>query len=67
MLNARYMVENPDEIEMTAKITATMKEWGEMRDQLQNRWPSSRLSLVISEMLADARKVFYPTQDDPES
>ncbi len=67
MLKARYMVESPDEIEMTAKITATMREWCELRDQLENRWPASRLSSVISEMLADARRVFYATQDDPES
>ncbi len=67
MLKARYMVENPDEIEMTAKITATAKEWSELRDQLENRWPSSRLSSVITEMLAGARRVFYATTDDPES
>lgn len=67
MMKARYMVERPDEIEMTAKITMTAKEWDELRDQLANKWPASRLSSIITEMLADARRVFYATTPDPES
>ncbi len=67
MMKARYMVERPDEIEMTAKLTMTMKEWDELRDQLSSKWPSGRLSSVITEMIIDARKVFYATTPDPES
>ena len=63
-MKARYMVESPEEIEMTAKITMSAKEWDELRDQLSNKWPASRLTNIITEMLTDARRVFYA---NPES
>ena len=63
-MKARHMVENPDEIEMTAVMTMTMKEWDTLREQLIAHWPSSRLSTVITEMLGDARRVFYATEED---
>lgn len=33
-MKARFMIENPDEVEATLKITMTVKEWTELRDQL---------------------------------
>lgn len=64
MLKSRTMVENPDDIVMTIKLTTTMKEFGELRDQLENVWPSSRLSNVITEMFRDAHKVFYASDEE---
>lgn len=63
-MKARFMIENPGEIECTMKITMTMTEWEELRDQLESKWPSSRLSSAITHVLVNARKVYYaPDQD----
>lgn len=62
-MKARFMVERPAEIEMTAKLTMTMAEWEDFREQLSNKWPSSRLSSVITEMLSDARRVYYASPE----
>jgi len=62
-MRARFLMEAPDEIEATMKITMKLKEWTELRDQLQEVWPSSRLSSAITSVIADARKIFYPLED----
>lgn len=63
-MKARFMIEHPEEIEATMKITMTVKEWGELRDQLAQKWPSSRLFSAITNVLSEARKVYYaPDQD----
>ncbi len=62
-MKARFMMESPDAIEATMKITMTMKDWCDLRDQLQEKWPSSRLSNMITNMLGQARKVFYPERE----
>lgn len=62
-MEARYMAEKPEDIEFTMKITATAKEWEELRDQLQQRWPSSRLNNIITDLLSQARKVFYEEKE----
>ncbi len=58
-MNARFMIENPDSIEATMKLTMTIKNWTELRDQLAIKWPSSDLSYAITDLLSQARKVFY--------
>lgn len=63
-MKARYMIESPQEIEATMKITMTVKEWEDLRDQLENKWPSSRLSSAITSVLMDARRVVYATERD---
>ena len=63
-MRARFMIETPDEIEATMKITMTVKEWCEFRDQLANKWPSSRLSVAITQVLSEARKVYYAKDQD---
>lgn len=62
-MQARFLIENPGEIKATMKITMTVKEWEELRDQLANKWPSSRLSQAITQVLCEARKVYYADQD----
>lgn len=63
-MKARFMIENPQEIEATLKITMTVKEWEELRDQLQGKWPSSRLNAAITSVLTDARRVVYAPEKD---
>lgn len=58
-MKARFMIEAPDEIEATMKITMSVKEWTNLRDQLDSKWPSSRLGIAITQVLAEARKVYY--------
>lgn len=62
-MKARFMIEAPDEIEATMKITMSVKEWTELRDQLQSKWPSSRLQSAITDVLSQARKVYYVEHD----
>ncbi|KKM15946.1 hypothetical protein LCGC14_1690850 [marine sediment metagenome] len=54
-----FMIENPDEIEATIKLTMTIKKWTELQDQLRDTYPSWELSSKISEVVNAARKVFY--------
>jgi hypothetical protein len=63
-MKARYMIEEPNAVEATMKITMTVKEWEDLRDQLAQRWPSSRLSSAITNLLSEARKVVYAPEHD---
>ena len=63
-MKARFMIESPDSIEATMKITMSVKEWGELRDQLGTVWPSSRLGSAINQVLSQARKVYYAEEND---
>lgn len=63
-MKARFLIENPGAIEATMKITMTVKEWEELRDQLASKWPSSRLSQAITSVLIDARRVVYADEKD---
>jgi len=44
----------------TMTITASAKEWESLRDQLSNKWPSWELSSQVTDLLAQARKVYWP-------
>jgi hypothetical protein len=63
-MKARFMIEEPDKIEATMKITMTVKEWTELREQLSRNWPSCRLSAAITSVLIEARKVYYAPETD---
>ena len=58
-MHARYMIEKPEDIQCTMKITMTLKHWGELRDQLERKWPSGELSGTITDLISQARQVFY--------
>ncbi len=65
-MKARFMMENPDQIEATMKITMTLAEWTDLRDQLSRDWPSWRLSSFITDLVGQSRKVFYPEVQEGE-
>lgn len=46
--------------EMDCTLTATMKlsEWEELQKQLQNRWPSCDLGILITELVNSAKRTF---------
>jgi len=58
-MDARFMFENPKEIVAEMKIRMLISEWEELRDQLQNKYPSWWLSSAITNLLSQARKVLY--------
>lgn len=59
-MDARFMIESPDDIVATMKITMKVKDWEALREQLQAKHPSSELSYNISSLLTQARRVIYP-------
>lgn len=63
-MKARFMLENPDEIQATMKITMRVKDWKELRDQLAQKWPSSQLSVAITSVVAEASKAYYAPDKD---
>jgi len=63
-MKVRFMIENPQEIEATMKITMLVSEWETLRDQLVEKWPSARLSTAITSLLIDARRVIYAPEKD---
>jgi len=59
-MKAILTMEDPGNIEATMKITMTLEAWTNLRDQLQDKWPSSDLSCTINDLIMQSRKVFYP-------
>lgn len=57
-------IEEPDKVEVTLTMTMSVKNWCELRDQLQAKWPSADLSGHITDMLAQVRKIVYPADAD---
>lgn len=62
-MRSRFMLEDPKNIEATMKITMPLRQWEELRSQLQDKWPSSDLSSHINSLLSQGRKVFYADVD----
>lgn len=62
-MKASFMVENPGSVVAEMKISMPIKEWCGLRGQLAERWPSSELSRKIGDLVAQASKQFYPTEE----
>ena len=56
------MIDEPAKIECTMKLTMTLQEWQELREQLASKWPACELSRLITDLLTQARRVYYPTE-----
>jgi len=68
---ARFLVEYPDDIIFTMKITMTAREWCDLRDAMpkdssDGGYLVTRLSQRITDLLTDARKTFWKSDDEPE-
>lgn len=59
MMRARLKCENPDDIEFTMTITMRAKEWETLREQLKSGYPSLKLASHISDLLGQARKIYW--------
>ena len=63
-MKARLKCEKPEDIEYTVVLTATAKEFEELRDQLIDTWPSSDLVRTLNDLLGQARKIYWPTVEE---
>ena len=59
-MECRLKCENPEDIVYTMTISMKAKDWEALRDQLCQKWPSSDLLYNISNLLAQARKIYWP-------
>ena len=65
-MKVRLKVEKPDDIDFTLTITMKASEWEALRDQLSDKWPSWKLTSAITSLLADARKVYWHSDEGKE-
>ena len=63
-MEARFMIEKPQEVQCTMKITMSVAEWENLRDQLDTHWPSGRMNQAITQILTEVRKVYYAPEID---
>lgn len=61
-MQCKLKCEKPEDIVYTMTITMTAKEWEQLRDQLTMKWPSSQLSSWVSDLLGQARKIYWPAE-----
>lgn len=58
-MKCRLKCENPGEIVYTIVLTTTAKEWEKLREQLNNDYPAFQLKSAITDVLAQARKIYW--------
>lgn len=58
-MSARIMIDNPAEVVVTLKLTASIKELEELRDQLVSKYPSWKFSQILTDAITKARTVVY--------
>lgn len=66
-MRSTFTVNKPDEVEMTLKITMPLKEWKNLKDQLCEKWPSSKLGITISNVIYKAELNVYDNQEHDAS
>ena len=59
-MRARFMIENPETIEASMKITMTIGQWVLLRDILTEKHIHHYLSSAITDIVIDARRIYYP-------
>lgn len=67
-MNFRLKCEKPGDIEFTLVATMTADEWEKVRERLDegntpHYEPGGKLVNAISDLLGQARKIYWPTQD----
>lgn len=63
-MRTAFKIEAPDDVPMTLSVTMTLRQWRELRSQLQSTYPSWKLSAVINEMVHEATTVFSEKVED---
>ncbi len=62
-MKARFNATNPEEINFSMNLTMSLKEWEQLRDQIHDKYPGFELASVISNMVVQANKSYWPKLD----
>lgn len=54
MIKTEFQLENVDQMQATATITMTIKEWRELAKELPERWPFWKLGAAINKIVCKA-------------
>lgn len=68
-MDVRMKCEKPGDIEYTVTITMKAGDWERLRDQMAKAdyaWPLSTLKSHISDLLGQARKIYWPQNEANE-
>lgn len=57
-LKAKIAIESPGDVMATMTITMPVREWEQIRSQLECRWPASQLSAAISQLVRKSSESF---------
>lgn len=63
-MKAVFKIERPKDVEVTMSITLRLKDWMDLRSQLQNVYPSWSLSGTIDTLVSKATKEFFEYAPD---
>ena len=61
-MEANFAVTNPDEIEIELTVKMTLRNWKKLKGCLKDSYPGWDFSRIITDMISQADKHFYPTQ-----
>ena len=54
-MRSEFKFQNPDELVATITMTATVKQWRELYEQLPRQWPSWDVARQIGEVISAAQ------------
>ena len=63
-MRGKFKLDNPDEMQASLTITMSVKQWRDLRDQLDSKWPSVRLAGFIGGLIRQAEAVISDSERD---
>lgn len=68
-MKARLCVTEPEAMSYTMTLTASVDEWGRLRDQLDqlpvHAYQAGELRRLITDLIAQARKIYWASEEKP--
>lgn len=64
MIKGKFYMDKPEEMDCTIVITMPLKDWESLREGIQDKYPSSQLKRIITDLVSAAGKVFTEQADD---
>ena len=58
-MECRLKCEKPEDIIYSMTITAKAKEWEELREMIEDKWPGFIIKNQITDLLSQARKIYW--------
>ena len=62
-MKAEFSAAEPGKIECTLKITMPIEDWKALQKQLNDTYPSWKLSIVITKIITHATKHFHNVEE----